>query len=119
MKNTQIEVTISYDKTNEVFETNAEWQDALLTFKDSKDAHHTFMLMGDSIRFVKKGEAYLDFTFQEGLSEGIYRMDGYTITFDIKTHQLFFTDQVLDIHYVLIQDQEIISKHTIKIKRIT
>lgn len=119
MKKTQIEVTISYDKTNEVFETNAEWQDALLTFKDSNNAHHMFMLMDDSIRFVKKGESYLDFTFQEGFSEGIYRIDGYTITFDIKTHQLFFTDQVLDIDYELIQDQEIISKHTIKIKRIT
>lgn len=118
MKNVKIKVDVVFDNTNESFETVADWDDFKVTFSNAT-TYYEFTKKGETVHFVKQSDTYLDFTFQKGLSQGMYQMEGHTIPFDIKSHQLQFNQNLIEIHYELMQGHEIISSHSITIKRIT
>lgn len=119
MKNNLIRVSLSFDKTQEVYEAQADWTSTGLYFKDETNHEHHYQFFEDGIRLVKHGDSYLDFTFSKEVSNGIYRLGNQTFQFEIKTHHINLSENLLDIQYDLIQHQEIMSRHIIEIKRLT
>jgi len=119
MKNILIQVTLSYDNDIQTYQTHADWTEEILSFKDPNGDEHIYQNFNETIRLVKQGQTYLDFTFSHLETKGLYRMDTQTFQFDIKSYQLVFQKNQLNIKYDLIQNKEVISTHLIEIKRLT
>lgn len=108
-------VKIETDDVSESFETNASETASGLSFKSPKGELHSLTELSDGWRYQKWGEAYLDFTFSSDVTEGLYRVAGQTMIFEIQTLKRINQEDFKHITYQLMDDSKPLSMHTISI----
>lgn len=117
MKDKNIWVQISTNDIQKTITAHAEISDHKIEFTDDEKQVNTISILDQDIRYQKKGNPEMDFYFSDELTEGTYKIDHQTLIFQIKTLELKIKDDTISIRYQLLQENEIISTHSITIHR--
>ena len=117
MKDKNIWVQISTNDIQKTITAHAEISDHKIEFTDDEKQVNTISILDQDIRYQKKGNPEMDFYFSDELTEGTYKIDNQTLIFQIKTLELKIKDDTISIRYQLLQENEIISTHSITIHR--
>ncbi len=114
-KNLLCHVKIETEDVTESFDTAALETASTLSFESPKGETHSLTELSDGWRYQKWGEAYLDFTFSDDVTEGLYRIAGQTIIFEVQTLKRINQKGFKQITYQLIENSKPLSIHTISI----
>jgi hypothetical protein len=115
--NNNIWVQITSDDIQKTISSEAIISDDSIEFMDDEKQVHIISIMDQDIRYQKQGNPQMDFYFSDELTEGTYQIDQQTIVFQIKTTELNIKDDTINIRYQLLQENEILSNHSIMIQR--
>lgn len=115
MKNKNIWVQISTDDIQKTMTAYAEISDHKIEFMDDEQQVHTISIIDQDVRYQKRGNPLMDFYFSDELTEGTYQIDQQTLIFQIKTLELKIKDDTISIRYQLLQENDIISTHSITV----
>ncbi len=99
--------SLKQDDLSQSFQAKGILKDNCLTFYDDNKTYHKIVMNGNTIRYEKHGETEIDFSFELGkIHQGLYKIQGLTLTFDIKTKTLLKTAHSVTVVYDLLQENE-------------
>ena len=114
-KQRKCHVKIETEDVTEAFDTIATESLNAVSFTSAKGEDHQLTAFEGTWRYQKWGEAYVDFTFSNQPSEGIYRTGSHTLIFHVKTVAFEWNTQGIHIVFQLLDQEDIISTHRISI----
>jgi len=114
-KQRKCHVKIETEDVTEAFDTLATESLNGVSFTSAKGEDHQLTAFEGAWRYQKWGESYLDFTFSNHPSEGIYRTGGHTLILSVNTVKFERNAQGIHIVYQLLDQEDIISTHRISI----
>jgi hypothetical protein len=100
-----VNFSLKQDDFSQSFQSKGILKDDTLTFYDEKKAYHRIVMSDKTIRYEKQGETEIDFSFELGKThQGLYKLQGLTMTFDVKTTTLLKTAHSITVIYELLQE---------------
>lgn len=102
--------SLKQDDFSQAFESKGILKDDTLTFYDDNKAYHKIVMTDNAIQYDKQGETEIAFSFELGKThQGLYKIQGLTMTFDVKTTTLLKTAHSITVVYDLLQANQCIN----------
>lgn len=99
--------SLKQDDLSQSFQSKGILKDDMLTFYDDNKAYHKIVMTENTIRYEKLGETEIDFSFELGkIHQGLYKVQGLTMAFDVKTTTLLQTAHSISVIYDLLQENQ-------------
>jgi uncharacterized beta-barrel protein YwiB (DUF1934 family) len=102
-----VNFSLKQDDFSQSFQTKGILKGNTLTFYDENKASHKIMMSDNKIRYQKHGDTDIDFTFELAKThQGIYKVQGLTMTFEVKTTALVQIAHSITVTYELLQNDQ-------------